>query len=158
MIEREPRKEPKKHREIDRMEPFNYEQLGTPDDPCFGKHFSLRAKECKKCGDCEICQIVTSQQMLTEIKQVEGKKRFKDVEEAEFVTGQNETIAKKMMARAKKKDGWCSINKLGGTLIKMFNLVEGHDEEHIRQRIIMMGEQTKGIKLNKDKTKYRYDS
>lgn len=152
-MEREPRKEPKEHKQLDRMIPFNYEQLGTVNDPCFGKGFDLKAKECKRCGDCEVCSIVTSQQMLKAVALQEKKHSFKDVEEAKLVTEQNEKIATIMLKRAKKKDDWCSINKLIPKLTEMFNLLPT-DEEYVRQRIIKTGQETKGLKINKSLTKY----
>jgi hypothetical protein len=153
-MEREARKEPKEHQAIDRMKPFNYEQLGTPDDPCFGRFFSLKAKECSKCGDCEICSIVTSQQMQKNALIQEGKGKFKDVEEAELILSQNRRIASMMLKRAQKKDGWCSVDKLIPKCIDIFNLLPT-DEEYVRQRIIQTGQETNGLVLNKQLTKYK---
>lgn len=153
-MEREPRKEPKEHKNLDRMVPFNYEQLGTKDDPCFGKGFNLKAKECKKCGDCEVCSIVTSQQMLKSVALQEKTNSFKDIEEAKLVSHQNEKIARMMLKRASKKDGWCTIDKLIPKCIDIFNLMDT-DEEYVRQRIIKTGQETKGLIINKSLTKYK---
>lgn len=57
--------------------------LGGPDDPCFGKLYSLDAAECNRCGDNEICAIVTAQLNHTRRSKVESKGAYKDLEEVD---------------------------------------------------------------------------
>jgi len=58
--------------------------FGSADDPCFGALFSLDAKECNRCGDNEICAIVTAQRMKGKREKVESKAAFKDLEEVDI--------------------------------------------------------------------------
>lgn len=152
-MERIPRKKNPETADIDMTKPFLYEHLGTADDPCFG-HYNLKDKVCNKCGDSENCAIMTSQKMMTSALKQESKGAFKDLEEAELIKEQNLRIAQMMLKRAKKKDGYCSIDKLIPKCIEIFNLLET-DEEYMRQRIIKTGQETKGLVLNKQLTKYK---
>jgi hypothetical protein len=158
-IIREPRKEPKEHKIIDRMKPINFKDLGGENDPCFGKHYDLKAKECKKCGDCEICAIVSGQKnFLSQIEKQEAKNEFKDLGEAKLIEKQNEIIKLKLKSKVKKfPDKWFKIEKIIPMFIKAFNLLPKEDYQYVKQRIIRVAENTKGIKLNKDLTKYRKD-
>lgn len=58
--------------------------LGGPDDPCFGKLYSLDASECNRCGDNEICAIVTAQLNHSRRSKLEAKGNFKDLEEVDY--------------------------------------------------------------------------
>lgn len=62
------------------LEPIDIMALGTDDDPCFGKHFDMTEDECKRCGDCNLCQIVTNQKTIKLRGKVESENRFKDLE------------------------------------------------------------------------------
>lgn len=158
-IERVARKEPKEHKKIDRMQPINFKELGGTNDPCFGKHYDLKAKECKKCGDCEICAIVSGQKnFIKQIAKQEDENEFKDLGEAELIADQNKEIAKKLKSKVKANpDKWCKIEKIIPIFVKQFNLLPKEDYQYVKQRIIKTAQETKGIKVNKDLTKYRND-
>jgi hypothetical protein len=64
--------------------PLDLTKIGTKDDPCFG-NYSPKAEECAVCGDCEICQIVTTQKTQLQVEGKEKKGRFKDLEEVSLV-------------------------------------------------------------------------
>lgn len=69
---------------LDLMKPINIEMFGSADDPCFGKMYSPIASECQKCGDCEICAIVTAQKgAVTKRISFESKHALKDLEEVD---------------------------------------------------------------------------
>lgn len=70
-------------KDLDLLRPIDLLSLGSDDDPCFGKLHDLAAKECKACGDSEFCSIVKSQGLHKERLNIEGKQRFKDIEEAD---------------------------------------------------------------------------
>lgn len=74
---REPRKKTKK---VDFLEPIDITKFGSEDDPCFGKLYNLSTKECKRCGDSELCGVIFSQNMNKVRKDIESKQRFKDLE------------------------------------------------------------------------------
>lgn len=65
---------------IDLMEPVPIDKLGTIDDPCFGKHHSITAKECNKCGDAELCSIICAQKLHLKREKIEEKTPFKDIQ------------------------------------------------------------------------------
>jgi hypothetical protein len=69
---------------IDFMKPVDITMFGSKDDPCFGKLYSPTASECQRCGDCEICAIVTAQKAKVIRTKVEEKSSFKDLEEVDI--------------------------------------------------------------------------
>lgn len=72
-------------KKFDTLKPITIDQLGTKDDPCFGKHYSISAPECQRCGDCELCAIVISQKNHIKRAQKEAEGKFKDLEKPEVV-------------------------------------------------------------------------
>ena len=79
---RKPRKEFVK--KLDTMQPILLEQLGTEEDPCFGKLYDQSTKECQRCGDCEFCAIAMGQLNHVSRATIEKKSAFKDIEEKEI--------------------------------------------------------------------------
>lgn len=67
--------------------PVDYTKLGTDDDPCFGKAYDLSTKECKLCGDSELCCIKMAQNLKITRKELEDKNHYKDLETLEDVKG-----------------------------------------------------------------------
>lgn len=147
-----------KLKEIDTMQPILFTDLGTDKDPCFGKHYSIAAAECKRCGDSDVCAILSQNTMHKAIKSQEKDNRFKDVEEGQLIDEQNKSLEKLLRVKGKKKpDEWLSLSKLIPKVIEKFNLTE-KDQLHTLQRLIKAAQNAKGIKLNKSLTKYRYES
>lgn len=71
----------RERQEVDIMKPITIELFGSEDDPCFGKHHDPAVKECKSCGDQELCAIVQAQRMH-KVRDTEVKKYpVKDLEE-----------------------------------------------------------------------------
>lgn len=66
--------------EIDLLHPIPLEKFGSEDDPCFGKHHSPKAEECRRCGDADICLIYTTQRLHLQRGKREAKQKFKDTE------------------------------------------------------------------------------
>lgn len=65
----------------DVLVPTNVTQIiGTSKDPCFGKEYDLSTKECKVCGDSELCAVCFAQFMNKTRKEVESENSFKDLE------------------------------------------------------------------------------
>lgn len=62
------------------LDPVDILAFGTEDDPCFGKHHDLTTDECKRCGDCTLCQIVFNQKTEKKRDKIEKENRFKDLE------------------------------------------------------------------------------
>ncbi len=88
---------------IDILKPLSVEDIGTNGDPCFGKAYDLTTKECKLCGDSELCAIVFAQGLNKTRDQLEKENRYKDLD----VLIDIEAVKKYM--RAKKRAG--SIKK-----------------------------------------------
>lgn len=68
-------------KEIDFFKPLNITDFGTEKDPCFGKLYDVKANECSRCGDSEICLIVMSQRMNTTRKKLEKENSYLDTED-----------------------------------------------------------------------------
>lgn len=64
----------------DILEPIDITKLGSGSDPCFGKHYDLSTKECKMCGDSELCCIKFTALMGETRKELEAETKFKDLE------------------------------------------------------------------------------
>lgn len=64
----------------DILEPMDISKLGTNGDPCFGKHYDLSTKECKMCGDSELCCIKFTGMMGKTRKELEAETQYKDLE------------------------------------------------------------------------------
>ena len=60
--------------------PVDINKMGTSEDVCFGKGYDLSTKECKICGDSELCCIKFSESLGKTRKELENKNNFKDLE------------------------------------------------------------------------------
>ena len=80
----------KKRQELGKLEPLtviDLKSIGTPEDPCFGKGYDLSTKECKLCGDSELCAFSTSQALHITRAQLEKKNNYKDLDVLEDTKG-----------------------------------------------------------------------
>lgn len=57
MAKKQKQKELIKLEDTDILKPIDISQIGSNGDPCFGKEYNLSTKECKMCGDSELCCI-----------------------------------------------------------------------------------------------------
>lgn len=71
----------------DPLEPINIAELGSTSDPCFGIGYDLSTKECKLCGDSELCAFKMSQNMNITRKELEQKNQYKDLDVLEDTVG-----------------------------------------------------------------------
>lgn len=72
----------------DPLTPLNLKEIGDINsDPCFGKAYDLSTKECKLCGDSELCAIKMSQMLNVTRKELEEKNQYKDLDILEDVAG-----------------------------------------------------------------------
>lgn len=78
-----PRKERTKlvKQNIDLLKPVDFTNLGTENDPCFGKLFDPGVAECSRCGDSELCHIKQSQNQRITRNKLERENSYKDVPE-----------------------------------------------------------------------------
>lgn len=73
--------------EGDILNPIDITRIGTGNDPCFGKAYDLSTKECKMCGDSELCCIKFSALMGKTRKELEQENNYKDLETLVDVEG-----------------------------------------------------------------------
>lgn len=78
--------------------PIDITQLGTNGDPCFGKGYDLTTKECKLCGDSELCAFKMAQELRITREELEAKNKYKDLDILEDVDA-----IKKYMRSLKRK-------------------------------------------------------
>lgn len=83
----------------DPFESFDLSKIGNDKDPCFGKGYNLTTKECKMCGDSELCCFQMSQLLGKTRKQLEKENKFKDLDILE------DTQAIKKYIRSIKRKG-----------------------------------------------------
>lgn len=83
----------------DPLVPIDITTLGGNGDPCFGKGYNLSTKECKICGDSELCAIKMAQELNISRRELEDKKHFKDLDILE------DTDAIKKFMRKLKRTG-----------------------------------------------------
>lgn len=117
-------------KKINILKPVDPMSFGTGDDPCFGKHHSLKAEECIMCGDSEFCSIVMAQNLHKDRLQIESNQDMKDLDEAEEDSIRKAKEAKEYMKRLQK-----------GGLKKMKIILKAAEK----------------YKLTKDKTKELYN-
>ena len=70
----------------DILTPLDISQLGSNGDPCFGIGYDLSTKECKLCGDSELCAFKMSQNLNITRKELE-QKQYKDLDVLEDTVG-----------------------------------------------------------------------
>lgn len=73
--------------EHDPLKPIDITQLGGNQDPCFGKGYDLSTRECKLCGDSELCAIKMAQILRITRKELEEKNNYKDLDVLEDTQG-----------------------------------------------------------------------
>lgn len=83
---------------VDPLDVIDVTQLGSNTDPCFGKGYDLSTKECKLCGDSELCALKMAQVLKITRKELEEKNHYKDLDTLEDVEG-----IKKYMRNLKRK-------------------------------------------------------
>lgn len=83
---------------VDPLDVIDVTQLGSNNDPCFGKGYNLSIKECKLCGDSELCALKMAQVLKITRKEFEEKNHYKDLDTLEDVDG-----IKKYMRNLKRK-------------------------------------------------------
>ena len=65
---------------VDIFKPLSLADIGSNGDPCFGKEYDLSTKECKICGDSELCAIAFAQGLRTTRKELDEQNHYKDLD------------------------------------------------------------------------------
>lgn len=65
----------------DEFKPLDFSIIGSDNDPCFGKLHSLKADECRRCGDSELCQMAMAMKLHQLRAKEESKGNYLDIEE-----------------------------------------------------------------------------
>jgi len=89
---------------MDILKPLSITDIGSNGDPCFGKAYDLSTKECKMCGDSELCAIVFAQTMNTTRGEIEKEKHFKDMDVLIDIPGVKKYMRKLKRTGYIKKD------------------------------------------------------
>lgn len=71
----------------DPLIPIPFDQIGSINDICFGKSYDLTTKECKMCGDSELCALKMSQTLRISRKKLEEQNNYKDLDVLEDTKG-----------------------------------------------------------------------
>lgn len=129
MIKRQKRDKISK-KELDMTKPLDISKIGTKEDPCFGKHHDPSVSECQRCGDIEICSILSSQRLHIVREIQEKEKRFKDIEKLETkkVKTINQVILDKLQSIPKKRLSLRSIAKF----------IKDNTKEHNQSDILLI--------------------
>lgn len=88
----------------DILEPIDITKLGSGNDPCFGKNYDLSTKECKMCGDSELCCIKFTALMGKTRKELEAETKFKDLEPLVDIEGCKKYYRKLVREKLGKKE------------------------------------------------------
>lgn len=111
------------------LTPINILDFGDLEkDPCFGKHYDLRAIECQSCGDFEFCAIVYAQHQHKERLGYEKENPVKDLEISTLELSRNvrvfykEALANQSRPRALK----ATSTRFNKKIILIKTIVDGY--------------------------------
>lgn len=91
--------------EMDPLTPItNIDNMGSDKDPCFGKEYDLTTKECKSCGDSELCAICFAQKLNKTRAEIEKESHFKDMEKLLDVQGIKKYMRSLIRKELSRKD------------------------------------------------------
>ena len=105
------------------------EVLGTEDDPCFGHHL-VTDSSCKKCGDSELCAVITAQKQSTERKKLSKDNTYRDDEEEVIMKERDKKINKTIRVGVKMGN---NDKKLIKKLKSRYNLSETESIKYIKK-------------------------
>lgn len=81
----------------DLSSPITLAELGTDNDPCFGKHFDPKSEHCRRCGDSELCIIKMGQLNHKTRSKVEKEHDYRDTEEINPLQDARKKARKRMV-------------------------------------------------------------
>ena len=90
-------------RKHDPLVPSDVTNLGNGDD-CFGQAYDLSTKECKLCGDSELCALKMSQNLNITRKELNEKNHYKDLDILEDIDAIKKYMRKLKRAGESRKD------------------------------------------------------
>ncbi len=142
----EKRKPHKKATKVDLMKPIDLTIIGTEDDPCFGKSYDGRAKECQACGDSELCLVFQGQKNHKEREAIEKKSSFKDIDPTEFKPDTHSIykfITEELMVGKSK----VLVNSASKKVITKFNLKGDMSLKEVRVLVKKIAKQAVDLKV-----------
>jgi hypothetical protein len=135
----------------DVLQPIDISIFGTDEDPCFGKHYSLEAKECKRCGDAQVCSIICAQVRNVTRAEIESKDNYKDIQtETEVPNLDLHDISLNIVKLVKKK-GDQRVTKLVKFIKNNFDKRDSLEKSDIRGAIIKIVKDHPELSSYKDK-------
>jgi hypothetical protein len=87
----------------DPLEPIDVTNLGSDKD-CFGNAYDLSTKECKLCGDSELCALKMSQVLNITRQELNEKNHYKDLDILEDIKAIKKHMRKLIRAGKSRKD------------------------------------------------------
>lgn len=154
-VKRKPRN--KMSKKFDVLKPITFEQLGTEEDPCFGKHLDPKTDECSRCGDSELCAIMMQHNNMLKRAKIEAKQGFKDIQEKDLKLADPKKV--KLMVKSRVKE-LAKLNKKGISLDEVVNDIHvtyhlhGYSKKRIAKIINIMVEKSSRLLIEKNKLKY----
>lgn len=155
MIKRKPRN--KMSKKFDTLKPIKFEQLGTEDDPCFGKHLDPKCDECLRCGDSELCAIMMQQNNMLKRAKIEANQNFKDIEEKNMKLADPVKVKKMVKFRVREM---AKLSKKGISIDAVVNDIHltyhlhGYSRKRIIKIIDIMVEKSSHLIKKDNKLKY----
>ncbi len=131
MPKRQPRKVAIKSKP-DFLKPIDVTVFGGPEDPCFGKHYDVNAKECGECGDSELCIIALAHSAKLQRAEIEAKTPLKDLENFKPHPSSERAIQRYIL---KKKDSGLSIPRIVKRVAKRYNKSEEEAKKLVKNLI-----------------------
>lgn len=86
------------------FKPITVADLGSDRDPCFGKLYDLTTKECKMCGDSEICCAIFAQTMGKTRDKLNKEEKYKDLDTLVDIKAAKKYIRKLIREDKSKKE------------------------------------------------------
>lgn len=86
------------------FKPISIADIGTVNDPCFGKGYDLTTKECKQCGDSELCLVMFSKVNNTTRDKLNEENHYKDLDTLIDIKGVKKHIRKLKRDGKSKKE------------------------------------------------------
>lgn len=90
-------------RKQDPLVPIDVTNLGNCND-CFGQAYDLSTKECKLCGDSELCALKMSQNLNITRQELNNKNHYKDLEILEDIDAIKKYMRKLKRAGDSRKE------------------------------------------------------
>lgn len=98
------KKATKSYKDSGPFDAVNFEDIGSNNDPCFGRLYDLSQPECRQCGDSEFCCTIFANKVGKTRAEIEKETKFKDLNVLVDKKAVNKTIRYMKRKEASKKE------------------------------------------------------